>query len=118
MDFENSQQLVKEWASLLDAMKQKTGQKPTLEILLFLVGVQELGKPEPSFSKSDKEDLMNLGTFRILSYWGYYKSHGKSLEGWPLWKPENDLPYLDLASQNKLIRLGLIRYFREQGFEF
>lgn len=113
-----TEELLRQWRALMDVFEKMYGEKPTLEALLFLIGVQELGGKQTEFSKDEKQDLIHIGICRMLSYWNYYERDGQDKDGWPVWKPVNDIPYMNLSQQSRLLRQGMLRYFRENEFEF
>ena len=101
-----------EWLALLEKLKNVIGKKPTLNAILFLIGVQELGKGLLNFSKEEKQDLMHIGICRILSESGYYELEGIDEEGWPHFKLAKPLPNFDLLDQEKLLKMHIKEYFK------
>ena len=89
---------------------------PDLKVMLFLIGVQELGKGPKKYSKRQKEELMHIATCRLLSEMGFYELEGLDQDGWPHWKLNENLPYLDAKQQNKLIIDSIIEYFKKNNF--
>ncbi len=61
-------------------------EKPDLKVLLFLIGVQELGQGPRKFSKRQKEELMHIANCRLFSELGFYELEGLDQDGWPHWK--------------------------------
>ncbi|MCA6078520.1 hypothetical protein [Fulvivirga sedimenti] len=107
--------LERSWQKLLDALKTMIGKRPgDLNSVLFLIGVQELGKGKHHFSKEQKQDLMHIAICRILSASGFYELEGLDEEGWPHWKLVKPLPHFDLLEQEKLLKLHVIDYFKEE----
>jgi len=99
------------WLHLVDSLEQKFHKKPDLQGILFLIGVQELGKGSKNFSKEEKQDLMHLGICRVLSQIGMYSLKGHDKDGWPHWELTEKLPFLDLLSQETLLKEQVIAYF-------
>ena len=67
MVYKKDLDLQKEWVKLLYKIKEVTGKRPAdLNAVLFLVGVQELGKGAKSFSKEEKQDIIHIGTCSIF----------------------------------------------------
>jgi hypothetical protein len=92
-----------------------TGKRPAdLNAVLFLIGVQELGKGTKSFSKEEKQDLMHIAICKVLSLAGYYTLDGIDKEGWPHWIATKKLPRFDLMEQEKLLKIQIIQYFKEE----
>ena len=102
-------------ASLLANLNDIIGKKPKdLNAVLFLIGVQELGKGNKTFSKEEKQDLMHIGICKVLSLSGYYELEGHDKDGWPHWKLIKKLPHFDLLEQEKLLKMHVMEYFEKE----
>ena len=103
------------WSNLVRFLEQTTGKKPKdLNGVLFLIGVQELGKGGLRFDKEQKQDLMHIGICKVLSLGGFYALEGLDEEGWPHWKQVKEMPHIDFLSQENLLKHYVIRYFQEE----
>jgi len=103
------------WSSLLGNVGKIVGKRPKdLNGILFLIGVQELGRGNRTFSKEEKQDLMHIGICKVLSFSGYYELEGLDAEGWPHWKLSNPLPHFDLLEQEKFLKWHVIEYFEKE----
>ena len=108
-------ELQRKWSRLLTRVQQSIGKRPKdLNGMLFLIGVQELGKGPQNFSKEEKQDLMHIAICKVLSYSGYYALEGVDKDGWPHWKSIKKLPKFDLLEQEKLLKMHVIEYFEEE----
>ena len=67
-----------------DVFKKET--LPDLNAVLFLIGIQELGRWQQTFSKEEKQDLMHIAVCKLLSYDGHYEFVGRDADGGPHWK--------------------------------
>ena len=115
MVFKKDLTLQKDWVDLLYKIKEATGKRPAdINAVLFLIGVQELGKGNQNFSKEEKQDLMHIAICKVLSYAGFYKLEGVDEDGWPHWKLVTKLPKFDLLEQEKLLKMQIIQYFKEE----
>ena len=113
--FKRDLSLDRKWNSLLVDLSDLIGKKPKdLNGVLFLIGVQELGKGTQNFSKEEKQDLMHIGICKVLSLSGYYVLEGLDKEGWPHWKLVKKLPHFDLLEQEKLLKLHVMEYFEKE----
>lgn len=107
--------LERTWSSLLQSLESIVGRRPKdLNAVLFLIGVQELGKGNSSFSKEEKQDLMHIGICKVLSLSGYYELEGLDKDGWPHWRATSKLPHFDLAEQERLLKMHVIEYFEKE----
>ena len=105
-----------EWEKLQDKLTERFGHELEIADILFLIGVQELGKFDTKFKKDDKVNLMHIAICTLLEPYGYYTFEGRDKEGWPHWKLNEELPPLDAKQQNKLINEAVIDYFKSTGF--
>ncbi|MEI9919347.1 MAG: hypothetical protein WDO14_11165 [Bacteroidota bacterium] len=113
--FQKDLDLERQWQRLLGEIENLIGRKPKdLNGVLFIVGVQELGKGYRPFSKEEKQDLMHIGICRVLSQSGYYELSGSDKDGWPHWKMIKKLPHFDLLEQEKLLKMHVVEYFEKE----
>ncbi|MCB9305729.1 MAG: hypothetical protein H6565_03940 [Lewinellaceae bacterium] len=94
-----------------DAMHRDT--LPDLNTVLFLIGIQELGRWKKGFSKEEKQDLMHIAVCRLLSYDGFFEFVGRDDDGWPHYRQIAEMPPQDTARQEQLLKENAVRYFRE-----
>ncbi len=113
MDIEDLQQLKSRWEELTHSLADQFGEDPDLQAIIFLIGVQELGRGPQKFSKDEKEDLMHIATCKLLSMFGYYELKGADQDGWPHWELVKKLPPLSLKEQDLLLKQAVLQYFEE-----
>ena len=58
--------LEEDWPVLIDKLRTLFEKKPDMNAILFLIGIQELGKGSQRFSKEQKQDLMHIAICKIL----------------------------------------------------
>ncbi len=110
--FKRDLELDRTWANLLATMEKMIGKKPKdLNEVLFLIGVQELGRGAARFNKEEKQDLMHIAICKVLSLAGYYELEGQDKDGWPHWILVKKLPHFDMLEQEKLLKMHVIEYF-------
>jgi len=108
-------ELERKYQSIRLKLKDSIGKKPRdLNAILFLIGVQELGRNNRTFTKEQKQDLMHIATCKLLSLSGYYELEGLDEEGWPHWKNKKTLPHFDLLEQEQLLKLHIVEYFENE----
>jgi len=115
MVYKKDLELEKKWVRLMVQIKSMTGKRPAgLNGALFLIGVQELGKGNITFSKEEKQDLIHIAICKVLSLSGYYELEGLDEQGWPHWKLIKKLPHFDLLDQENLLKMQVIEYFEKE----
>ena len=109
-------QLDFEWLRIRHFVKDSLNKKdlPDLRSILFLIGIQELGRWEvgKNFTKEEKQDLMHIAVCTLLEEEGYYTFEGRDQDGWPHWKENNAFKITGLADQERYLKEKVIRYFR------
>jgi hypothetical protein len=106
----------KKWTVLQDRIAADFEMdKPDIKVMLFLVGVQELGKGPRKFSKRQKEELMHIATCRLFSQMGFYELEGLDQDGWPHWKLVDKIPNYNILEQELILKSLIIDYFEEVG---
>lgn len=108
-------QLEFEWLRVRHLVKDvlKRDSLPDLNAILFLIGVQELGRWKKEFTKEEKQDLMHIAACRLLSYDGYYTFKGRDADGWPHWEMLKPITLNGVKEQEELLKIKVIQYFRE-----
>ncbi|MEM9820180.1 MAG: hypothetical protein AAF985_03885 [Bacteroidota bacterium] len=104
-----------EWLKVRHLVKDSMNRAslPDLNGVLFLVGIQELGRWKAQFTKEEKQDLMHIAVCRLLSYDGYYEFVGRDDEGWPHYKALKSLKIKGVKVQERLLKEKLVQYFRD-----
>jgi hypothetical protein len=105
----------KKWSSLTRKLGDKLGKRPKdLTSVLYLIGIQELGKGKQDFSKEEKQDLIHIAICKIMSFAGFYQLEGVDQDGWPHWKLIKPLPGFDILEQEQLLKTQIIEYFEKE----
>lgn len=95
------------------------GERPDVDTILFLIGVQELGQGKRKFEKDDKVNLIHIAVCTILEPFGFYRFDGRDADGWPLFEFLEALPELKANEQSLLMKYAIIQYFEDrQLFDF
>lgn len=102
------------WVNLLESLKERFGKKPDLNAILFLIGIQELGKGIRKFKKEEKQDLMHIATCKLFSLSGYYELERIDDDGWPHYRSLKPIPACNLKDQEKMLRWHVLEYFEQE----
>ncbi|MBK9338266.1 MAG: hypothetical protein IPM98_17620 [Lewinellaceae bacterium] len=98
-----------------DAMRRET--LPDLNMVLFLIGIQELGRWKKGFSKEEKQDLMHIAVCRLLAYDDYYEFVGRDEDGWPHWRQTREMVPQPVADQERFLKIKAVQYFKDLDAE-
>ncbi len=110
---DNNQNKVDIWETLVSKLSHDfiPGERLDIKGILFLIGVQELGKGTQDFIKEDKIDLIHIGVCKVLEPYGYYAFSHHDEHQWPHFKLLKNLPHMTEAAQENLMREAIIKYF-------
>ncbi len=97
-------------------LEQSYGEGMDIQAILFLIGVNELGKGYHNFTKQEKTDLLHIAICTLLEPYGYYAFIGKDKDEWPHFKLEKPLPILSHQEQQHLIKEAMLDYFIVNGY--
>ena len=102
------------WSALQQKIADEfDNEKPDLKVMLFLIGVQELGYGPQTYTKEQKQDLMHIAVCTLLAQSGYYILEGHDDEGWPHFKQLKPLPPFNLFEQENFLKDHALLYFEE-----
>ncbi|MGB0887052.1 MAG: hypothetical protein ACPGSL_02915 [Vicingaceae bacterium] len=105
-------ELTKRWLAVEKMVFRRFGEKLDEQTILFIIGLQELGKGEAEYKKEEKLDIIHIGICTVLAPFGYYKAIGKDDEGWPHFKNIKKLPNaMQGEFQQNLLKEAIINYF-------
>jgi len=101
------------WFEVQTMIKERFGKEhlPDLNALLFLIGLQEVGRLQETFTKEEKQELMHVAVCRLLSQRGYYEFVGRDEDGWPHWEAIKPVEVQGPAQEDLLKEL-VVEYFR------
>ena len=111
------EQLKNRWEQLVKLLSNQFADGDTLDLdaIIYLIGVQELGKVHQTFKKDEKLNLMHIAICRLLEPYGYYEFEYIDKDGWPHYAIKEELPPLKAGEQSILMKDALVTYFLERG---
>ena len=97
-------------------LEKTFGEDLDVHALLFLIGVNELGKGHNKYSKQEKTDLIHIAICTLLTPAGYYEYKGRDEDGWPHFELLRNLPPINSKEQEHLIKEAMLDYFIENQY--
>lgn len=109
-------QLKERWENLVVKLSNQFSQGENLDLdaIIYLIGVQELGKIHREFKKDEKLNLMHIAICRLLEPYGYYAFEYFDNDGWPHYRVVEELPALKAGEQSVLMKEAIVNYFLEK----
>lgn len=110
--------LKERWEELVFKLSEQFSQGEDLDLdaIIFLIGVQELGKVNQTFKKDEKLNLMHIAICRLLEPYGFYEFDFVDQDGWPHYKVKETLPHLKAGEQSVLMKEAIVNYFVEKQY--
>ena len=110
------EQLKERWEKVVSLLSNKFADGDTLDLgaIIYLIGVQELGKINQEFKKDEKVNLMHIAICRLLEPYGYYEFEYFDNDGWPHYKVKEQLPSLKAGEQAVWMKEAVVNYFLEK----
>lgn len=100
----------KQFKNLIKYLEEDFGHDIDTHGVLFILGVQILGKGYLKFTKEQKTELMHIALCSVLEPYGYYEYTGSDDDGWPHFDLVKQLPKLAIREQQMLIKEAVIEY--------
>jgi hypothetical protein len=107
------QDLEQDWTEVKFFFDTKFGGETDLDTIIYLIGVNELGKGIQKFKKHEKMDIIHIGVCTLLGKYGFYEFEGLDSEGWPHFLLKEELPPLKPGQQSFLMKQAIIEYYFE-----
>lgn len=110
------EQLKERWENVVTILSNQfaEGEMLDLDAIIYLIGIQELGKINRTFKKDEKIELMHIAICRLLEPYGYYEFEFFDNDGWPHYKVKEELPPLKAGEQSVLMKEAIVHYFLER----
>ncbi|WP_010662049.1 hypothetical protein [Marinilabilia salmonicolor] len=102
------------WDLMVLEISKKFKVTADFDFMLFLIGIQELGKGMKPYERQEKMDLINLGKCTLLSREGYLKANGRDEEGWPQFEEVKRLKSLTPSFLNHVLKKSAFEYLKIQ----
>lgn len=110
-------ELEKQWQDVCKKLSKQFDQDLDLQGILFLIGVQELGKGYKIFSKDEKVEIMHIAVCKLLESFSYYEFAGRDEQDWPHWNLNEKLPPLKPMQQEMLVKEAIVEYFKNEKID-
>ena len=111
-------ELKEKWELLVKKLSDQfaDGDSLDLDSIIYLIGIQELGKGHTTFKKDEKVNLMHIAICKLPEPYGYYEFDYYDTDGWPHYKIITDLPHLKAGEQTVLMKEAIVSYFENIQF--
>lgn len=103
------------WEDIVEKFEEVIGKKPdSLEVVLFVIGLNKLGQGKKSYSKEQKQDIIHIGMCEVLSLENIYVFDKTDKEGWPHYKLLQPMPSMTKPEQESFLKNVIIQYCQQE----
>ena len=99
------------WYKVRNRVKDDFGQRPDINAMLFLIGMNEVGIVKEVWEKEEKQNLMHVAVCKLFEPEGYFKFMGHDDDGWPHYEVVASSPKINLKDQEVLLKKKIVEYF-------
>ena len=103
------------WEQLNRLLQKRFSEQLDIQTIIYIIGLQELGRFKKPFKKDDKINLMHIATCKLLEPYGYYQFTHFDQEGWPHYQLIEKLPNLKPGEQTLMLKQAIVQYFVSNG---
>jgi len=111
-----NRELMDKWKVLNERLKTEYGIDSNTDSILYLIGIQELGRGFEDFSKEEKMDLISMAKAKLLSKIGLFKEKGRDEAGWIIFEKAENYEEMIIDNKNKALQDLILDYFEENEF--
>ncbi|MCF6223709.1 MAG: hypothetical protein L3J34_08275 [Flavobacteriaceae bacterium] len=107
------------WENIQKEISEKFGGGEIMDVdaIIYLIGIQELGKGFQKIGKDDKINIMHIAICKLLEPFGFYEFDFFDEDGWPHYKIIDELPNLKPGEQSVLMKEAIVMYFENREKE-
>jgi len=110
------EKIEEQFRQLQTRLKVQFKRQPGIDAILFIIGMNILGKGNIQFDRDEKMNLMHVAHCSIFSLSGFYELERVDEDGWPHFKTLKQYPVMDLYEQELFLKEHILKYFESIGY--
>jgi hypothetical protein len=99
------------WYKVRNRIREDFGQRPDINAMLYLIGMNEVGIVKEEWEKEEKQNLMHVAICKLMEPAGHFRFAGLDEEGWPHYLALEAAPKISLKEQDELLKRQIVLYF-------
>ncbi len=107
----NSEKISSDFIALQSKLKEQFQRQPSMDAILFIIGMNALGKGNVTYDREEKMNLLHVAHCTIFALSGYYELERTDEEGWPHFKTLKQYPLMEIAAQENFLKEHILMYF-------
>ena len=98
--------------ALQTKLKQQFKRQPSLDAILYIIGMNALGKGNVTYDRDEKMNLLHVAHCTVFALSGYYELERTDEDGWPHFKTLKQYPTMELSEQELFLKQHILMYFK------
>lgn len=98
------------WKMLEDKLAAQLGQSPSMDDVLFWIGLKEAGMPPRKLSEAERINIIQMAECTVLVPARYYQLYWVEDSGWPHYTQLQRLPAMNAADKIEFLQPYIILY--------
>lgn len=99
------------WYKVRNRVRDEFGQRPDINAMLFLIGMNEVGIIKEKWEKEEKQELMHVAVCTLFAKDGYFVFIGKDEDGFPHFEAVSGIEKINIKEQEELLKRKIVAYF-------
>jgi hypothetical protein len=113
MDYEK---IDAEFKALQSKLKLQFKRQPSMDAILFIIGMNAMGKGNVTYDRDEKMNLLHVAHCTIFALSGYYEIERVDEDGWPHFRTLKQYPTMELKEQEYFLKEHILKYFEGIGY--
>jgi hypothetical protein len=100
-----------DFKKLQTKLKDQFKRQPSMDAILFIIGMNALGKGNITFDREEKMNLLHIAHCTVFALSGFYELERIDEDGWPHFKILKQYPIMELMEQELFLKEHILLYF-------
>lgn len=106
----SQEELQQKWIVLEDKLAAQLGHSPSMEDILFWIGLKEAGMPPRNVSEAERINIIQMAECTVLVPARYYQLYWVEDSGWPHYTQLERLPKMTAEEKKDFLQPYIIQY--------
>ncbi len=105
-----------QFKELQTRLKEQFKRQPSLDAILFIIGMNAIGKGNIAYDREEKMNLLHVAHCTVFALSGYYELERTDDDGWPHFKALKQYPAMELMEQELFLKEHILKYFESIAY--
>lgn len=97
------------WYKVRNRVRDEFGQRPDINAMLFLIGMNEVGIVKEKWEKEEKQELMHIAVCTLFKE--HFVFTHRDEDGFPHFEAVKGIEKINMKEQEELLKMKIVEYF-------